>query len=262
MLLVRAGEPHRPYQFGEGEKAGLSPAKVKLPDCLPDNKTTRRDFVDYLHRIERYDLDCGKILSLIEKSGELENTIVVMSGDNGMPFPRCKATLYDTGTHVPLAIRWGRTIKGGRTISDFVSLTDLAPTFLEAAGLRIPEQMTGHSLLAIFQSTGSGQMEASRTFVITGMERHVFPQPARALRTAEFLFIRNFDLKNWPRIETAEPYPRINYEKGEWVAAARAFPLNIEPSPTLEYLLDHRNARAIKPFFTRDECVRRRNCTT
>ena len=130
-----AGEPHRPYRFGEGEEAGLNPAKVKLPDCLPDNETTRRDFADYLHRIERYDSDCARILALLEKSGELENTIVVMSGDNGMPFPRCKATLYDTGTHVPLAIRWGRTIKGGRTITDFVSLTDLAPTFLEAAGL-------------------------------------------------------------------------------------------------------------------------------
>lgn len=246
-----AGEPHRPYRFGEGEQAGLSPAKVKLPDCLPDNETTRRDFADYLHRIERYDADCARILSLLEKSGELENTIVVMSGDNGMPFPRCKATLYDTGTHVPLAIRWGRTIKRGRTVTDFVSLTDLAPTFLEAAGLTPPEQMTGHSLLALLHSNRSGQVEASRTYVLTGMERHVFAQPARAIRTAEFLYIRNFDLKNWPRIETSEPYPRIDYDKGEWLAAARAFPLNIEPSPTLEYLLDHRDARAITPFFTR-----------
>ena len=204
-----------------------------------------------------------RILALLEKSGELENTIVVMSGDNGMPFPRCKATLYDTGTHVPLAIRWGRTIKGGRTITDFVSLTDLAPTFLEAAGLAAPEQMTGHSLMPILRSAKSGLVDASRTSVLTGMERHVFAQPARAIRTAEFLYIRNFDLPSWPRIEAAEPYPRIDYAKGEWVAAARAFPLNIEPSPTLEFMLDHRTSRAIKPFYTRATVrVHKRSSTT
>ena len=250
-----AGEPHRPYRFGEGAQAGLDPAHLKLPDCLPDNETTRRDFADYLHRIERYDSDCARMLASLETSGELENTIVVMSGDNGMPFPRCKATLYDTGTHVPLAIRWGRMIKAGRTITDFVSLTDLAPTFLDAAGLPVPKQMTGRSLSPILRSPKSGQVDPNRTSVLTGMERHVFPQPARAIRTAEFLYIDNFDLKSWPRIETSEPYPRIDYARGEWVAAARAFPLNIEPSPSLEFMLDHRNERAMKPSFMRHRCA-------
>jgi arylsulfatase A-like enzyme len=244
-----AGEPHRPYQFGEGSRAGIVPANVKLPACLPDNETTRRDFADYLHRIQRYDADCARMLALLEKSGELEDTIVIMSGDNGMPFPRCKATLYDTGTHIPLAIRWGRAIKGGHTITDFVSLSDLAPTFLDAAGLRAPPEMTGRSLMQILGSGKSGQVDATRISVLTGMERHVFAQPGRALRTAEFLYIRNFDLRRWPRIETVEPYPRINYAKGEWVAGAKAFPLNIEPSPTLEYVLDHRDTPAIKPYY-------------
>ena len=135
------------------------------------------------------------MLALLETSGELENTIVVMSGDNGLPFPRCKATLYDTGTHVPLAIRWGGTIKGGRTIADFVSLTDLAPTFLEAAGLQPPSEMTGRSLMPMLRSGRSGQVDQARTSVLSGMERHVVSQPARAIRTAEFLYIRNLELQ-------------------------------------------------------------------
>ena len=158
-----AGEPHRPYRYREGERAGIDPAKVKLPACLPDNRITRRDFADYLHRIQRYDSDCARMLALLEKSGELENTIIVMAGDNGLPFPRCKSTLYDTGTHVPLAIRWGANVKGGRTVSDFVSLTDLAPTFLDATALKTPAEITGRSLLPILESGRSGQVDAAQT---------------------------------------------------------------------------------------------------
>ena len=88
------------------------------------------------------------------------------------------------------------------------------------------------------------------------MERPCFCSARIAIRTAEFLYVRNFDLPSWPRIETAEPYPRIDYAKGEWIAAARAFPLNIEPSPTLEFMLDHRTARAIKPSYTRATAAR------
>lgn len=180
---------------------------------------------------------------------ELENTIVVMSGDNGLPFPRCKATLYDTGTHVPLAIRWGAKIKGGRSVTDFTSLTDLAPTFLEAAGLTPPAEMTGRSLLSILTSEKSGQVDVGRTSVLVGMERHVDPQPARAIRTAEFLYIRNFDLEKWPNIDSAAPYPKIDYKNGEWLADAKAFPLNMDQSPTLQFLLDHRNDPAVKPHY-------------
>jgi arylsulfatase A-like enzyme len=246
-----AGEPHRPYRFGEGARAGVDPAQVKLPGCLLDQEITRRDFADYLHRIQRYDSDCARMLALLEKSGELENTIIVMSGDNGLPFPRCKATLYDTGTHVPLAIRWGATIKGGCTISDFVSLTDLAPTFLEAAGLKTPPEMTGRSLMPILRSGRSGSVDPTRTSVLSGMERHVCAQPARALRTAEFLYIRNFELKSWPTIDGVQPLPRLDYARGEWLAEAKGFPLNLEQSPTLQFLLDQRDAPEVKPFYER-----------
>jgi len=244
-----AGEPHRAYRFGEGVKAGIDPAKVKLPACLPDNETTRADFCDYLNRVQRYDADCAEMLALLEKSGELENTIIVMSGDNGLPFPRCKATLYDTGTHVPLAIRWGAQVKGGRSIQDFVSLTDLAPTFLEAAGLKIPGEMTGRSLLATLRSKASGQVEAARTAILTGMGRHVYAYPSRALRTAEFLYIRNTDPAGWPTGESKKTPPKIDFTDGSWPKHEGAFSFNIDPSPTKQFLLDHRSDPAVAPFF-------------
>ncbi len=203
-------DPHRTYDRDAGIKAGKDPAKVRLPRELPDNDVTRRDMLDYYTEIERFDREVGEILAKLEKSGELDRTLVVITADNGRPFPRGKATVYDAGTHVPLAIRWpGGIKKPGRTIDDFVSLTDLAPTFLEILGLDGLPGRTGRSLRAIFESQESGQVEQSRDHVLTGMERHTacrdvgpnLPRggyPMRALRTADFLLIHNFESGRWP----------------------------------------------------------------
>lgn len=144
--------PHRPYELGVGAKSGIDLSNVKLPACLPDSKTVRSDVADYLWEVQRFDREVGKIVARLKAMGELENTIIVVSGDNGMPFPRCKATLYDQGTRVPLAVRWGSAVKGKRQVADFVSLCDLAPTFLEAAGVKSPVQMTGRSLMPLLRS--------------------------------------------------------------------------------------------------------------
>ena len=244
-----AGEPHRPYRAGTGRRAGFDPSAVKVPGCLPDHPTVRSDLCDYLERIERFDSDSAKMLAALEERGLRDNTIVVVAGDNGMPFPRCKATLYDTGTHVPLIIHWPDRFPGARRVDDFVSLTDLAPTFLEVTGRSVPDVMTGRSLMPILSSRRSGQVDPKRSFTLTGMERHVFSQPARAIRTSEFLYIRNFDLDKWPTIEKATPLPRIDYEKGEWLADGKGFPLNLEQSPTLQLLLDHRDDPGLKPYY-------------
>jgi len=242
-------DPHRPYRYEEGERNGLDPAKVKLPACLPDNETTRKDFCDYLFRTQRYDRECREILALLERAGDLENTIVVMSGDNGLPFPRCKATLYDTGTHAPLAIRWGAKVKAGRTLTDFVSLTDLAPTFLAAAGVTPPQAMTGRSLLPILTSGKSDLADLTHRFVLTGMERHVFSYPCRAIRNASFSYIRNYNPETWHKEESRFPEHKTNFSNGEWPKDVGAFLFNIDPSPTKQYLLDHRNEPSMKPFF-------------
>ena len=244
-----AGEPHRPYPPGTGEEAGLDPDKVVLPPGLPDNETTRRDLGDYLERVQRFDRDAGRILDLLEKTGELENTLVVMTSDNGMPFPRCKATLYDTGTRVPLVIRWGAQVKGGRKIDDFVSLTDLAPTFLEAAGEAIPSAVTGRTLLPILRSGKAGSIEPARTHVLAGMEKHVFPNPSRAVRTKDYLYIRNFAPETWPTGRGTGKAPVYDFTKNPWPGGAEAFSFNIDPSPTKQWMLQHPGDPASKRCF-------------
>ena len=241
-----SNDPHRPYDWQSGVKSGMKAEDVKVPACLPDSEIVRQDLCDYYWEVQRFDRESGEILKLLEEKGELANTLVVMTGDNGLPFPRCKSNLYDTGTNVPLALRWPGHIKGGRVVEDFVSLQDLAPTFLEVAGLKPLPEMTGRSLLSILTSEKSGRLDPVRDHVLTGKERHAWVRkdglgyPCRAIRTYEHLYIRNFQPDRWPAGDPeggGEPY-HPNWTYGD-----------IDDSPTKTYLLDHRDEPGVKRLF-------------
>ncbi len=194
-------DPHRPYEKGSGARSGLDPAAVKVPPFWPDTPEVRNDILDYYFEVERFDREVGEMLDLLEKEGRLQNTIVVMSGDNGWPFPRCKANLYDGGTRQPLAVRWPAKIKPGQVSEEFISLMDLAPTFLEAAGLKPLPEMTGRSFFGLLTGT---EKSGARDVVFLERERHANVRmgnvgyPMRAIRTREFLFIRNLRPERWP----------------------------------------------------------------
>ena len=179
--------PHRGYKWQSGRERGFDPAKVQVPPYLPDNETVRDDIADYYAEVETLDNEAASVLAVLEKIGELDNTVIAMSGDNGWPFPRCKANLYVSGTHQPLAIRWGAKVKGGRTIDDFVSLSDLRPTFLEAAGVPIPEAVTARSLLPPLLSNRSGAL-IRRAITRSRAWKFMFPaaiwemEPSAAIR--------------------------------------------------------------------------------
>ena len=197
-------DPHRPYTAGSGQESGKDPAQVEVPAHLPDHPVVRDDILDYYVEVERFDGRVEAALDLLEQAGELEDTLVVVTSDHGMPFPRAKASLYDYGSRVPLAVRWGDRIPGGRVAHDFVSLSDLAPTFLQAAGLEAPAEMTASSLLPLLESSASGQVEPSRDAAFIAMERHDGCRrggkgyPCRAIRTGNHLYIRNFEPTRWP----------------------------------------------------------------
>lgn len=201
-----SNDPHRPYSDSLRREMGIDPATVEVPPMLPDAPAVRRDIANYYAEVQRFDREVGHLVSLLAERGELENTLVVMSGDHGWPFPRGKANLYDSGTRVPLAVRWPETVEAGQTISEFVNLTDLAPTFLKVADVPVPDVMTGQSLLSLLQSAGADGVEKGRDYVVVGRERHTPAQeapndggyPMRALRTADYLYIRNYEPDRWP----------------------------------------------------------------
>ncbi len=199
---------HRKWTKGSGKALwDIDPdgLKGKMPKFLPDVHEIRQDMADYLGEAQAFDGALGVLLAKLQAIGELENTLIVVSGDHGIPgFPRGKCNLYDFGTGVALAVRWG-AIKPGRVVDDFVNLMDLAPTFLEAGGVKPPAVMTGRSLVGILKSDRSGQVDPQRTWVVTGRERHVaaardnyLPYPQRAIRVKDHLYIINFHPERWP----------------------------------------------------------------
>lgn len=201
-----ASDPHRPYKKETGKDSGMDISRINIPNFYPNHPIIKSDIADYYFEVQRFDNDVDKALKLLEERGELENTIVVVTGDHGMPFPRCKGNLYDWGTRVPLAIMWGAKIPKNRKVLDFVSLTDLAATFLEAGNIEIPKEMTGKSLLSMLLSNNQGWIENHRKQVVYGRERHTPAQlspsmngyPSRAIRTKDFLYIKNLEPDRWP----------------------------------------------------------------
>ena len=197
-------EPHRFYEEGSGERAGRNSAEVTLPKYYPDNATIRSDMMDYALEVEWLDRHLGLVLKKLEESGELDNTLLVVTSDHGMPFPRVKGQIYEDGFHIPMAIRWAGHVKPGRKVDDFINFRDLAPTFLEAAGLRPAATMTGKSFLDVLKSPSSGLVDASRNTMLVGKERHDLGRPydqgypVRGIRTPEFFYKRNYEPDRWP----------------------------------------------------------------
>ena len=231
-------DPHRPYERGAGIKSGMNPDLVIVPPFWPDTPEVRSDILDYYWRVQRFDHDVGEILKLLEEKKLLDDTLIVISGDNGWPFPRCKANLYDGGTRQPLAIRWPTRTKAGSVIDSLVSLTDLAPTFLEAAGLPVAKEMTGQSLVPLLE----GKNVPVRDTVFVERERHAnvrrgdLSYPSRAIRTSEFLYIRNLRPERWP---AGDP---------EMWKAVGPFG-DCDAGPTKDFILDHRADPKLEPFF-------------
>lgn len=196
-------EPHRGYEWKSGNRHGRNLADVKVPAYLPDTAIVRQDLADYAFEVEWGDREIGRALQVLEDAGELENTLIVVTSDNGMPFPFVKGQIHDPAFHLPLAMRWGAVIKPGRVVKDFVNFRDFAPTFLELAGLAPHPQMTGRSLADILRSGESGWIE-HRDVMLAGKERHDLGRwrdlgyPVRAIRTRDFLYVRNFHPERWP----------------------------------------------------------------
>jgi N-sulfoglucosamine sulfohydrolase len=216
-------EPHRPYEFGSGVRLGKKIEDVRVPAYLPDTEIVRNDLLDYAVEVEWGDAHIGRALKMLEADGELDNTLVVVTSDHGMPFPYVKGQIHEDAFHLPLAMRWPAAIAPGRVVDDFVNVRDFAPTFMELAGLKPHEQMTGRSLANILRSEKSGWIE-NREVMLSGKERHDIGRPhdwgypVRAIRTREFLYVHNFQPERWPAGD-----PETDYG-------------NVDPSPSKEVI--------------------------
>lgn len=248
---------HRSWVPGSGKSLwGLNPddLKGKLPPVLPDVPLIREDVADYLGEAMAFDAACGELIRMVEEMGELDNTIVVISGDHGIPgVSRGKTNVHDLGSRVLLAIRWPAKIAAYRQVKAPVSLIDIAPTFLAAAGMTSPDDPDGQNLLpALAQGADDSKL---RGWALIGREVHFhkareddLPYPVRAIRTADFLYVKNFKPDRWPMgapyqvtDETAPNHGQLANNTG------CAFP-DMDASPTKAWLVEHRKDTDMKTF--------------
>ena len=198
-------EPHRPYIYGEGAAHGNRAEHIEaVPPYWPNEEPVRSDVLDYAYETEWFDLHLGRMLEQLETTGEIDNTLVIVTSDNGAPFPRVKGQMYEDGFRMPFAAMWPDRVPAGRVVDDLVSFIDLAPTFLEVAGLPIPNYMAGRTLTDVLCTERWGVITDYRTRAYMGRERHDLGRegdlgyPARCIRTPQHLFVRNFEPDRWP----------------------------------------------------------------
>ncbi len=187
-LHIGYHDPHRPYLPGERYPEKNPRSSINVPGFLPDTPGVRKDIAHYYEAIERLDVNVGKLLKLLDENDLVENTLVIFTSDQGMSFAGAKGTLYDSGLHVPMIARWPGKIKPGRVSSDLVSLIDLAPTWLEAAGLRVPRVMDGKSFLPLLL----GRHFQPREAIYAERNFHTHLDLIRCVRTNRYKLIQNY----------------------------------------------------------------------
>jgi N-sulfoglucosamine sulfohydrolase len=230
-------EPHRHYQYGvelsKSEKALDNIPRV--PAYWPDTDTIRTDMLDYAFEVQHFDNHLGRIITAIEAADQLDNTLIIVTSDHGMPFPRCKGQAYEHSNHIPMAAMWPNGISApGRVVTDYVKFTDVASTIIEAAGLEWSDTgmaaTSGKSLFDIFRSERSGQVTTYRNHVLIGKERHDIGRPEaggypiRGIVQDNWLYLRNYEPNRWPAGN-----PETGY-------------LNCDGSPTKTVILNERRA--------------------
>lgn len=236
-------EPHRIFEYGSGVKNGKKTTDIqRVPSYFPDVDTVRNDLLDYAFEIEYIDKHIDRIYKYLEEIGQLDNTLIIITSDHGMPFPRVKGNQYEHANHTPFVMRFGKNINNsGRRVLDYINFTDVAPTILEVAG--IPQTkagmypITGKSLLPILNSTKNGQVDATRDFVLVGQERHDVGRPndegypIRGIHKNGFLYLRNYEPNR---------YPVCNPETGY---------LNTDGGATKSFILNQRRNKTTKSYW-------------
>ncbi len=260
-----ASEPHRRYEKDSWKRMGKKLDDIKqVPGFLPDTDEIRGDLLDYAVEIEWFDLHLQRMLDYLESIGELDNTIVIVTSDNGMPFPRAKANCFEYGVHVPFAVRYPKEFPGKRIVDDPISFTDFAPTILELTGTSTEGMLpiSGKSILNILRSKKQGNVDETKSFALAGRERHSSSRylnwgyPQRMIRSKDFIYIWNLRSERWPAgapqrfhpNDSTSSYPIYGLnEEGKYMEGG-AF-TDIDDCPSKRYIIENHTNPEVSFFF-------------
>ncbi len=259
-----ATEPHRDYEQDSWKRTDKKLADVQVPGFFPYNDIVRGDMLDYAVEIEWFDHHLQLMLDYLEEIGELDNTIIIVTSDNGMPFPRAKANSYEYGIHVPFAVRYPKDFPGGRKVDDPISFSDLAPTILDLTNTSTTDMLpiSGRSFRHLLESEKQGKIDENFNYVFSGRERHSASRyqnwgfPQRAIRSEDHLLIWNAKPDRWPAGAPQAIKPGTENElrpmygidkngvhKSDWAFT------DVDASPTKSYIVEHWEDEEVRPFF-------------
>jgi N-sulfoglucosamine sulfohydrolase len=206
--------PGKPNLFGnEGKYEGVEevfydPKDVVVPPFLPDSPECRAELAQYYQSVSRIDQGLGRLIQILEETGQYENTFIIFTSDNGIAFPGSKTTLYEPGMRLPLVIRSPDQKQRGTVCNAMVSWVDLTPTILDFAKVspgevvqppqgpkrganppKKPYTFHGRSFLSVIEQEnpkGWNEVYGSHTFHEITMY-----YPVRLIRTAKYKYILN-----------------------------------------------------------------------
>lgn len=242
-------EAHRSYEKDSWKRTDKKLEDVEVPAFFPDDTVIRGDLLDYAVEIEWFDLQLAKMLNYLEDIGELENTVVIVTADNGMPFPRAKANCFEYGVHVPLAISYPKEFSKGIIIKEPVGFVELAPTILDIAETtsHTMQPITGESMLNVLRGKASFSRDKA---VFSGRERHSSSRyenwgyPQRSIRKNDHLLIWNMKPDRWPAGD-----PQM-YSKGkEGGALVDNVFADIDGSPSKSRLIETKGSTEYGDYF-------------
>lgn len=206
-MFAASIDPHRPYKQGEFEHP-YHPKDVVVPPYLQDSPEMREELADYYDEIGRFDDHIGQVLDLLREEGSLENTVIVVMTDNGRPFPQCKTRVNVQGLKSPFIVYYPSVVKKGTTTKSLASAVDIAPTFLELAGVERAPGLQGFSLVPVLEKPDT----RVREYAFGEHNWHTFMSYERSVITEKYVYTKNW-LSHLPNPSVGETMRMPAYKK-------------------------------------------------
>ncbi len=192
-LQINTADTHQPWMKNKDYEVSA----LQVPPHLIDTKETRDALAEYYTSVKILDSNVGKFARSLEKNGYRENTLLIYTSDHGPNFAFAKWCLYDEGTRVPFIAVWPGVIKPNTSTDAMISLADIVPTVIDAAGGNAPEDIDGKSFMEVL--TGHKTAHRKTIFASHTGNAKIYPQwksnwtPARAIRTRTHKYILNLN---------------------------------------------------------------------
>ena len=186
-LSVGLLNTHQPFPIHGKEE--VNPNYVMPPFPIPDMRETRAEMAEYIKSAMFMDKCFGIVLDAVRDSGIEKETIVFFTTDHGIPFPRMKSNLYDTGVGVSLIMKCPGNKRKGEVVDALVSHIDIFPTLCDYTGLEKPEWLQGRSFKPIIDNN----LKEINNEVFSEVTYHCAYEPMRSIRTKRYKFIKVFD---------------------------------------------------------------------